>query len=203
MYKVHIKCRQPAKNWLLRVLSRLLFWELQKGAKDKVRNHRLLLHPSHPLDKENSFIISTQLRGNRRWVPPVNMCPFLSVLTFYFYWLLWYLGFYIAESFLEILVGTIKLKLGLHCTATLTVSDGRSKLTQFHAAILAGTPVDPGTRIPSWFIPQATHTICLLVNEPCFEFIFTVSFPADVRCGSFATHSQRTPTDVCGEATLQ
>ena len=115
MYKVLIKCRQPAKNWLLRVLSRLLFWELQKGAKDKVRNHRLLLHPSHPLDKENSFIISTQLRGNRRWVPPVNMCPFLSVLTFYFYWLLWYLGFYIAESFLEILVGTIKLKLGLHC----------------------------------------------------------------------------------------
>ena len=115
MYKVLIKCRQPAKNWLLRVLSRLLFWELQKGAKDKVRNHRLLLHPSHPLDKENSFIISTQLRGNRRWVLPVNMCPFLSVLTFYFYWLLWYLGFYIAESFLEILVGTIKLKLGLHC----------------------------------------------------------------------------------------
>ena len=28
-----------------------------------------------------------------------------------------------------------------------------------HAAILAGTPVDPGTRIPSWFIPQDTHTI--------------------------------------------
>ena len=77
-----MKCRQPAKNWLLRVLSRLLFGELQEGAKDKVRNHRLLLHPSHLLDNENSFIISTQLGGNRRWVPPVNMYTFMSVLTF-------------------------------------------------------------------------------------------------------------------------
>ena len=74
VYKVLIK-------WLLRVFSRLLFGELQEGAKDKAWNHRLLLHPSHLLDKENSFIISTQLGGNRLWVPPVNMYTFMSVLA--------------------------------------------------------------------------------------------------------------------------
>ena len=40
------------------------------------------------------------------------MYTFMSLLTFEFYCLLWYFGFYIADSFLEIVVGTIKLKLG-------------------------------------------------------------------------------------------
>ena len=35
------------------------------------------------------------------------VCPDLLILG--------YFGFYVAESFLEIFVGTFKLKLGLHC----------------------------------------------------------------------------------------
>ena len=117
------------KNWLLRVLSRLLFGELQEGAKDKVRNHRLLLHPSHLLDKENSFIISTQLGGNRRWVPPVHVNIQTNSSTPP-YW--------------------------------------------------PGKPVDPGTRIPSWFIPQATPHNLLVGKCVCFEFIFTVNYSSNI-----------------------
>ena len=90
---------------------------------------------------------------------PLYICPdLLILLTSLVFWLLYCRV--LSWNFL----GTIKLKLGLHCYTDWLCERWKIQHNSSTAPYWPG-PVDHGTRIPSWFIPQVTHTICFFVNE--------------------------------------